>query len=667
MSGGSVGLQARARARPSPRGVTGSPGVVGGVALFAGLGGCLLWLVALAGPWRLASGLLEVRSHLARAERKLAGGALKEARYETAAAGAAARRAEAGLGSPALLEVAGLVPDVGEALAEVDHLVGAARHSAAAATSIFGAVEGSQKGPTKVVAPDLERPGHLKVRLGRVERAAGLVSRARAEVRAARAELGAIALGALPRRAAHMVSAGLAEARRTDRLLADAEGGFAILPGFLGAEEPRTYLLAMQNSAEQRGTGGAILQYSFLRLDDGRQKLLTASTVYDVDRDRETLDIPLPDDAWYVAAIEDAQRFGNSNWSPDWPLSTRVMLDYARATERARPGVQFPNDVDGVIGVDPIAVQELMPGVGRYRIRAGHRMTTRTIVAFVLYRAYASYPIPQVRRVVLHQIVDGFYEGMLDPASPSALVRGMGRALARKHVQVWLEDRDEQAFMERMNWDGAIEPSGRDDYLYVVEQNVGGNKLDYFDSNSITMDVAIAGGDARVSTRASVRNGVFLPQPRWALGNSGPFHQPMINVYVPRRARLRGWDVAPPPPLPHPAPAIGSGGRPAENLERNKKVWTATVRIPPQQRGAVSFDYVVPDVVQERAARRVYRLVVQHQPKVRPEQLRVRLRLPRGASSVRAPGWAARGNVLAWEGPLVADMALEVSWLRRGP
>ncbi|HEX2236377.1 MAG TPA: DUF4012 domain-containing protein, partial [Actinomycetota bacterium] len=484
---------------------------------------------------------------------------------------------------------------------------------------------------------------------------------ARADLRAAAGSLSAVDRSALPRRARRGVARGLRRARAADVLLADAAAGFAILPGFLGDDEPRTYLLAMQNSAEQRGTGGAILQYSFLRIDDGRQRLLKAQTVYDVDVERETLDIPLPPAAWYVAGIEDAQRFGNSNWSPDWPLSAQLILDYARATDRARASVDFPDDVDGVIAVDPIAVESLMPGVGRFRVAAGHRLTTRSIVPFVLYKAYATYPVPQQRRFVLHQIVDGFYEGMLDPAAPSALVEGMGRALSRKHVQLWLRDPREQAFVERMGWDGAIERRTPGDYLFVVEQNVGGNKLDYFAANETAIDIALEGRAARVSTRARVANDVFLPQPRWALGDAGAIHKPMLNVYVPRRARLLDWSILGTPHLA-PEPALPRGDRPAEHIERGKKVWSASLAVAPQQQGAVRFDYVVPRAVRERGGRRVYTLVVQHQPKVRPEHLDITLRLPTDARAIVAPGWTRDGTVLQWDRPLRSDMELEVTW-----
>jgi hypothetical protein len=70
----------------------------------------------------------------------------------------------------------------------------------------------------------------------------------------------------------------------------------------------------------------------------------------------------------------------------------------------------------------------------------------------------------------------------------------------------------------------------------------------------------------------------------------------------------------------------------------------------------------VPNAVVDEQGRKVYRLTVQRQPRVRLEQLKVRLSLPAGATDVRAKGWTREGGGLVWDRPLKEDMVLEVSW-----
>lgn len=646
-------------------------GLIAMAAVAAALGGTLLWVHMLLSPWRLASGLVDAQRNLKKAEKSLTAGSTKLARYYTLAARAAASRAAGGLaGRSPLYDLAQVVDRAGNLLEEAPHFVNAARYSSRAAEGTLDIAQNALRGPDKLIAKDPDDPkGGSQIRLERVTAIGQTLDRIRADIGRARTELAAVDLENIPRRLRTDVRQGIETAAETDETLADAQAGFRILPGVLGADGPRNYLFGMQNSAELRGTGGAMLQFKILSIENGKPHLLEGGTVYNIDKNRQQISIPLPEDAWYVASIEDAQRFGNANWSPDWPLSARLTDEYAHATKPDLP------NFDGILAVDPTTMQNLMPGVGQYSTRSAY-VTTNRVIYLLLYKAYASYPIPAVRRIVLGDIVDGFYEGMLKPKHPTELVRGMGKSLARKHMQIWLADPKEQAFVKRMGWDGALKPANNADYLNVVQQNVGGNKLNYFETQTTSARVILEEADARVSTKVSMHNGIFLPQPRWSMGDTGPIHQPMVNVYVPQRAQLTGVDVPPTcsagQPVDRtlsevcrrdtPAPAIWSGDRPPEHSELGKKVWPVTIDIPAGREGTVGFDYVVPDVVRTVDGRSTYRLVVQHQPRVRPETLDLRITLPPEARDVRAPGFKRDGTTLFWEKPLTEDLSLEVSW-----
>lgn len=650
---------------------TGSSGLLGVVLVLVGLAGALMWASILTGPIRLATGLLEARTHLEDAEASLSEGRTRAAKYDTLAAIAAADRARRGFraGGPAL-DLADRLPVIGDALGEIDHLIAAAEHSAAAAGGSLHIAETALRGEDRLIVPDTDDPeGGSRIRIERLRELGRILADVRTEVAAAKDELEAVRLRNLPRRARAPVRTGIRTAVEAQTALADAEAGFALLPDILGADGPRNYLIGFQNTAEQRGTGGAILQFQALTIDDGRLRLSgKANSVYDVDKNRTPIDIPIPEDAWYVAGIEDAQRFGNANWSPDWPLSAQLSLAYGEATPSDK---EFP-DFDGMIAIDPIGIQKLMPGTGPYTTEGSrNRISSGRVVHFLLYKAYASYPIPGVRRVVLNQVVDGFVDRMLDPLRPTELVRGMGEALSRKHMQIWMRAPAEQGFIEQMEWDAGIARARRADYLMAIEQNVGGNKLDHFDENRIAAQIEISGDDAHHATELLVHNGVFLPQPRYSMGDTQsnracattrcPTHRPMLNLYVPQGAELLGTEVRG-TRLDTPPPGIWTGDTPPTHIEKGKRVWSGTLQIPPGEDGSLVFEYLVPGVVRTEDGRRIYRLHVQHQPKVRPEILDLRLTLPPGAKDVRAPGWKRDGDVLVQERPLLRDMILEVSW-----
>ena len=641
------------------------PAVITIAVVFVALVATWLWLALLSGPYKLARGLVDGGRQLSQAQRRLDRGKIDEAFQLTLSASAGAKDARNELSDPSpFLEIARLIPAVDDAWGELDHIVTAFELSAASSVDALSVVEDALGGG--LITKDPNDPKASVIDLERLQEATRTITRVQGATRQVIAELEKVDTKKLPGRVRSRVPEAITDAKDALERIDIAQRGFTILPSILGVDGPRNYLLGFQNPAEQRGTGGAILQFKVLKFDRGRFELTdiisgkTAGTVYNIDKQRQTYDIPLPDDAWMVREIEDAQRFGNANWSPDWPMSAQLMIEYAYTSARVNEEVEVP-EFDGFIVVDPLAVQKMMPGVGTFTTKRGDTITARNVVNFLLYEAYGKYPPPRERRLALAQIVNKFFSKALGSADLDAMARGVGEALSEKRIQIWMRDPAVQTFIKEMDWDGAIKEAKGSDYVYVVEQNVGGNKLDFFDVHTNTMDVRIEGSDALVSSEMRVLNGIFGPQPDWMMGNVGPLHRPMMSLYVPGDAELESWEVEG-ERLDSPPPAVWAGGRPAEHFEAGKRVWTTTFNLAAGEEGIARFDYRVPSVVHRRDDRSVYRLVMQSQPKVHLQSTRVTLELPDGATDVSAPGWSHEGDVLVWDKLLRRDVILEVSW-----
>ena len=70
----------------------------------------------------------------------------------------------------------------------------------------------------------------------------------------------------------------------------DARGGRVAMLYYL-LYPLREYIFGFQNSAEQRGTGGAMLRFARLSIAQGKPNFDTkTSTVYDVDRERQVVE-----------------------------------------------------------------------------------------------------------------------------------------------------------------------------------------------------------------------------------------------------------------------------------------------------------------------------------------------------------------------------------------
>ena len=163
-------------------------------------------------------------------------------------------------------------------------------------------------------------------------------------------------------------------------------------------------------------------------------------------------------------------------------------------------------------------MQKLLPGMGPYRIPTGNRISAKKVVHFLLYRAYASFPIPKVRRARLREVVDGFYERLLGPITRPSSSRVSASRWREAHAD--LDGRqDEQAFIEEMHWDGALDKAKGSDYLtWSNRTSVGTSSTT--SANNRQKWTSLEGDDAHVSTLVTVKNDVFLPQPR-SMGDSG--------------------------------------------------------------------------------------------------------------------------------------------------
>ena len=128
--------------------------------------------------------------------------------------------------------------------------------------------------------------------------------------------------------------------------------GVRLLPSFLGAHGSRTYFVALQNSVDQRGTGGAVLAYAIIRLDHGRLQLLHGGGINEIDDPREGVPVPnMPGGVrWYLSETGTPPRINNgANYSPDFPI---VAQTWTQMVQRAT-GIH----VDGAVALDPFAIQ----------------------------------------------------------------------------------------------------------------------------------------------------------------------------------------------------------------------------------------------------------------------------------------------------------------------
>lgn len=279
----------------------------------------------------------------------------------------------------------------------------------------------------------------------------------------------------------------------------------------------RRYFLAMQTPSELRGTGGLIGAYGVLEVSDGKLRLGRFG------RPRE--DLPSPASLGVEAPEWYTKRYGrfdalddwrNLNMTPDFPTLARLA---AGAAERI-PAV---GPVDGVVGMDPVALAALLRLTGPIQVDSWPEpIDAVNAVEVVGNQAYARYPGDDPRLnffgdVTLATWTKLFSAPMrLDQAALTAL----GDALAGRHLQLNATRPDEQEALRGFDVTGELRPEKA---FGLVSQNSSGHKADFFLRRRVTYDIALRpNGDGVTTVTAQLYNGAPVSgQPPYVIGPLG--------------------------------------------------------------------------------------------------------------------------------------------------
>ncbi len=422
-----------------------------------------------------------------------------------------------------------------------------------------------------------------------------------------------------------------------------AVGLTSVLPSFLGADEPRTYFVGAQNPAELRGTGGLIGAFTTMTIEDGRMELGSFRPVQDL-AEADDVEPPNPDYARRYDRFGGAGYWLNINMTPDFPSA-------ASAIERLWEEVNGET-LDGTILADPEALARLMVGGPPVEVPgSGITVDAETLVPFISNEAYEVFTNPAERKRLLGDVA-GFVLGRYlsgEGTTPVEAGRALSDIAAGGNLLLHAADPQIQRAFEVAGAAGALlNPSG--DYLAVVANNAGGNKVDYYLDRSIRHDVRLLpGGVAEVTTEIRFRNGApsegavpYVIGPYPGVSDAGE-NVMFLSVFAPSGARLLDAEENGAP---------GEGG--LEEELGHPVAWT-NLRIASGESATVRYRWRVPDGWVGDGRQGVYRLTFQGQPTLRDTRLLVRVTPPKGMRPAEVEGIGVEGQTATWRG-LAGDL-----------
>ena len=429
--------------------------------------------------------------------------------------------------------------------------------------------------------------------------------------------------------------------------------GLKLLPAVLGGGEKRTYLLLFSDEGVQRGTGGEYFAYLQFTIDHGQMTLDESGPIIEIDPTFRNVHVPVPKSNWYLHTYPASVRIGNLNWDPDF----RSTAALARLIYQKKSDTETL--VDGVIQIDISGVAGLLAGTGPIRVPSWPTpLTSGNLVKVSTLDSYREFEggqeeIGDVRKQFHQQLVDATWRRLRSPTDLVRTVYQLSKALAERHLQIWSSHPKEQAFFERQRWAGAI-PDQRGDYLYVVDQNRGIDRLDTFMFERTNYDVAIR-EDGSLDVTATVRQTnyppVDLPKVLRGTGTLKTF----LNVYAPENAELRSITT------------VIRGRRADRPLQvhthHHRKVFTTSLGVPLLETGQAIFRYTIPNAIFEVDGRKTYRLNLQRQPRLNTQSVAVRVTYPLGWD-VRDPdpAWHVSGHTATLSKRVPEDFSIDLTF-----
>lgn len=308
------------------------------------------------------------------------------------------------------------------------------------------------------------------------------------------------------------------------------------LPGLLGQQKEKKYLLLFQNNMELRPTGGFIGSYAIVTFDKGKLSSLNVDDVYSADGQlKGHVEPPSPiknylgEANWFLR---------DSNWDPDFPTSA----------ERAEWFLdkEVETSVDGVVGIDLEVAKSLVDEVGPIDLSDFNQtITSKNLYEVTQYEVENDFfPGSRKKSNFLTALSRELLQKITKVNSKEYInvARAVYESLNTKHIQLYFHDQAAQRAISNLAWDGAFyQPTCFDNcyaqYLGIVEANVGVNKANYFVERRASLKVNVTASKTENELTIDLKN-----NGNPSLGLSARYKD-YLRVDVPQSADFSSIDI----------------------------------------------------------------------------------------------------------------------------
>ncbi|MFN8531130.1 MAG: DUF4012 domain-containing protein [Anaerolineae bacterium] len=395
-----------------------------------------------------------------------------------------------------------------------------------------------------------------------------------------------------------------------------------LLTTALGLGGQASFLVLSANSDEIRPSGGYISTYGWLLIRNGRIEDFnyspTTATSPNPPPTAMASEVQVP--PWWLQYQQPLYAAWDGSWTPDFPTTAEMAMWYYNN------GSNPESPVDGVINIDIVAFEAILQALGRVQVPDYNTVVTPANFRQVVYEIRADTGEHKAFLAALYrQIFEDWQTHISDPQFSSRILGVLLRSLQEKHLMIYFADPTMNHAMDVLGWSGQQTPIAEQDYLMVVDANLG-NKSNSSIRRQELYDVELA-ADGSALSHATV-----LYDYSASIASADPavddrFHGPLdysnlLQVYTPAGSTL--------------TETAGSLLNPQVVTNDLTTQFVSNLVVPYDTSDRFQFVYSVPDVVQSLGAFEEYNLLVQKQPGMRQELVIVQVTLPEGASLVDA-------------------------------
>ncbi|NTW14264.1 MAG: DUF4012 domain-containing protein [Candidatus Moranbacteria bacterium] len=254
--------------------------------------------------------------------------------------------------------------------------------------------------------------------------------------------------------------------------------------------QTHTLLVLLQNNYELRPGGGFLGQYGVLKVRDGKIASFTVEDANLLDQ-RIVASITPPYPLTRYMQIK-KWKFRDSNWSPSFPenvAKAQYFYRLAGGREQFEGAIAINADVlNHVIGITgPITIS----GFGTYTSE-----NAAINLEADVEKAYLGDNVPaelkQARKNVMKRLAAEIVNNISSLSDLKKLSDLGLQELRDKNIQLNFTDTNLQKQVADVHWDGTVEKDWSNDYLMIVDANMGALKSDYYVKRSLDYVVDFA-------------------------------------------------------------------------------------------------------------------------------------------------------------------------------